>query len=241
MGRGKRSMRVSADPITIAVYVGLFVTDRTGLCLVLLLAATVHEIGHLTAARIRNVPVSALRIELLGARIETGGGLLSYGSEWLLAAAGPVASFAGAAIAVPFRNGSEFAARFCAVSLLLGTLNLLPVGTFDGGRMAQCAFAKFFGASVSHRVCRALSFGTLFLLWSISVYLLLRVGSGISWLGFSVSLFNRFFEEKTSVFGNAFSENFGEKTRKTEQNRGKAGKLFKNFKIYNSFGNNCEK
>ena len=239
---GKRNFpRLRIDPITLAGGIGLFLADHTGLCPALLLAVAVHEVGHLTAARALRIPVSALRLGFLGARIETGAALLSYGDEWLLAAAGPIASFAGAVAAAPFRNSSEFAARVCAVSLLLGALNLLPVETFDGGRMIQCALAKLFGADISHRVCRALSFGTLFLLWCVSVYLLLRAGSGISWLGFSASLFNRFFEEKTLVSGDEFSENFGEKARKTEQNRGKAGKLFKNFKNHNSFGDNCEK
>ena len=225
MRASERFPRLRVDPIAGTVFLGLLLTDRSGLCFALLFAATVHEIGHLLAARVLGVSVSALRIGLLGARIEVRGDLLSYGSEWLLAAAGPFASFACACVTAPFRNVSDFAMRICAISLLLGALNLLPVDTFDGGRMTRCALAKLFGIGVSAAICRALSFGTLFLLWSASVYLLLRAGSGISWLGFSVSLFDRFFETAEMPVGSLSAKIFGEKQRKTEQNKGKMRKL----------------
>ncbi len=217
--------RLRIDPIAAAVSIGLLITDHTGLCAALLIAAGVHEAGHLIAARMLGVALSELRLGLLGARIGTRGGLLPYRTEWLLAAAGPFASVVLAALVAPLRQGTELAMQICAVSLLLGALNLLPVETFDGGRMAYCALAGWFGAVTAAKVCRFLSFGVLFLLWSVSVYLLLRAGSGISWLGFSMSLFGRFFGGADGSGNRTFSENFGEKTRKTEQNRGKTGKL----------------
>ena len=225
MQNGRTFPRVEIDPITAAVFLCLLITDRTGLCGILLLAAALHEVGHLLAARALKVSVSSLRLGFLGARIETGNGVLSYGSEWGLAAAGPFASFVCAAVAAPFRNVSEFALRFCTVSLLLGLLNLLPIDTFDGGRMTRCTLAKLFGQGVSDVVCRALSFGMLFLVWSASVYLLLRAGSGISWLGFSMSLFGRFFETENRQTVSLSPQIFRVKPRKTEQNGEKRQKL----------------
>ena len=225
MRNGKNFPRVEIEPITAAVVLCLLIADRTGLCAVLLLAAALHEVGHLLAARALRISVSALRLGFLGARIETGNGTLSYGSEWALAAAGPFASFVCAGVAAPFRGTSEFALRFCAVSLLLGLLNLLPVDTFDGGRMTRCTVAKLFGQGASDAVCRVLSFGMLFLVWSVSVYLLLRAGSGISWLGFSMSLFGRFFETENRQTAPLSPQIFRVKQRKTEQNGEKRQKL----------------
>lgn len=224
--RNRRTFpRIEIEPVTAAIFLCLLVTDRTGLCAVLLIAAVLHEVGHLLAARVLQISVSALRLGFLGARIEAESGVLSYGSEWVLAAAGPFASFVCAGVAAPFRNTSDFALRFCAVSLLLGLLNLLPIDTFDGGRMMRCTVAKLFGQGVSDAVCRVLSFGMLFLLWSASVYLLLRAGSGISWLGFSMSLFGRFFETEKDTDASFSPKIFRVKQRKTEQNGEKRQKL----------------
>ena len=225
MRNGRTFPRIGIDPITAAVFLCLLITDRTGFCKILLLAAALHEVGHLLAARALKVSVSALRLGFLGARMEIGDGTLSYGAEWGIAAAGPLASFVCAGIAAPFRNASEFALRFCAVSLLLGLLNLLPIDTFDGGRMARCTVAKLFGQSASDAVCRVLSFCMLFSLWSLSVYLLLRAGSGISWLGFSMSLFGRFFEAENRQTAPISPKIFGAKQRKTEKNGEKRQKL----------------
>ena len=213
--------RLRIDPVTIAVLCGLFLSERVPTVFALLLAAAVHEAGHLIAARALKIRVTCLRVGLLGARLETGSGLLSYGAEWKLAAAGPLASFLLAALAALLRGCSAFPEQLCAVSLLLGILNLLPIETFDGGRMAGCALAKRFGATVAAKLLRGCSFAVLFLLWCVSVYLLLRAGSGISWLGFSASLLEGFFHFSTDSPTSGFSELSGEKQRKSEQNRGK--------------------
>ena len=225
MNKNRNFPRLRVDPLAGAVFLGLLLTDRSGFGVSLLLAAAAHEAGHLLAAAVLKISVVSLRLGLLGARIETRGGVLGYGAEWKLAAAGPAASFACAAAALPFRSVAESVSRFCAASFLLGLLNLLPVETFDGGRMARCMLAARFGDAASVRVCRAVSFCVLFLLWCVSVYLLLRAGSGVSWLGFSMSLFARFFDDSDRPDARALPEHSGEKTRQTEQNRGKRGKL----------------
>ncbi len=172
----------------------MLLSDRAGLGLVTLMAAAVHEGGHLIAARGMHIPLSLLRMDLLGARLDVSGRVLSYGEEWLLCAAGPVASLLFAAAAAPFWRTCEYAALFSCASLILGLLNLLPVRTFDGGRMLESTLLSFFGERVARRVMRGCTFLFLFLIWAGAVYLLLRAGDGLSLLCFSMSLLTRFFE-----------------------------------------------
>ena len=186
--------RLRIDPPAAVVLLCLLFAERATTGFSLLLAAAVHEAGHIAAARVLRVPLGELRVGLLGARIEARG-LLSYGSEWLLAAAGPFASFLLAALTVPLRQIPFFAA-LCATSFLLGALNLLPVGTFDGGRMLFCPLARLFGTRTAGAVLKGCSFAVLFLLWCGAVYLLLRAGGGVSWLVFSVGLLGGAFSEK---------------------------------------------
>jgi membrane-associated protease RseP (regulator of RpoE activity) len=72
-------------------------------------------------------------------------------------------------------------------------MNLLPIRTFDGGRMLGALLGKVWGEEVSEAVLRGCSFICLFLIWAASVYFLLRVGDGLSLFCFSMSLFSRFF------------------------------------------------
>ena len=190
----KRGRRLLAAPITVLFFVGLICTDRTGEAAVTLLAALLHECGHLLAARWMKIPLRSMRIDLLGARLDVGDRLLPYGEEWLLAASGPLASLLFAALACPLWHRFSLAFVFSAVSLLLGLLNLLPVGSFDGGRMTEALLARTLGAKKAYFIVSLLTLSALLLLWLFSVYLLLRAGGGLSLFCFSVNLLSRFLE-----------------------------------------------
>ena len=157
-------------------------------------AAVIHEMGHLVAAWGCGVGVRGLSLDVLGARIELSG-TLSYGRELLVAAAGPYISLMSAATAYPFAaRGGSAAAVFCGASLVLGGVNLLPVGTLDGGRMLSSAVARLWGDRAAVRVLRGTTGVCLGLLWLLSVYGLLRGGGFLSAFAFSLCLLGRLIE-----------------------------------------------
>ena len=192
----QKSPSIRVAPRVVLVFLLFLVTDRSGLVFVTLMAAFFHELGHIFAARVLHVPFRQMRIDLMGARLEIGGRMLSYKEEWLLAMAGPLASFLAAGVGLVFRELSELSLYFSCASLLLGGLNLLPIRSFDGGRMLEASVSSIAGARTAYRVMTLSSFFCLFLLWAVSVYFLLRVGDGISLFFFSLSLFLRFFERE---------------------------------------------
>ena len=189
---GKKLPVLRVDPFAAVVFAGLLFTERTMTICALALAVAVHEAGHLLAARMLNIRVESLKFGLFGARIGIAG-LPSYQKEGLLAAAGPAASFLCAALTFPAAK-TGFFGQLCALSLILGVLNLLPIQSFDGGRLADCLLSAWLGSVRAGKILRRLSFAFLTLLWCFSVYLLLRAGSGISWLGFSAGLLFCFFD-----------------------------------------------
>ena len=131
--------RFLIQPLAIIYLLFMLIYDRSGLAAMSLLAAALHELGHLIAARAMKIPIGAMRFDLLGARIDVKGRILSYGEEWLLCMAGPLSSFVFSLIGSFFWSNSLLAVTFSCASLLLGLLNLLPIQTFDGGRMLECA------------------------------------------------------------------------------------------------------
>ena len=192
-GRTKR-LPLSLSPSVVIALGGMILVDRSGVCLITVVAAVLHECGHLLAAKLLRIPPRALHLDLLGARIEVDGYLLSYGEEWVLCAAGPLVSLLAASAAAPLWSAFEAARVFSCASLVLGLLNLLPIRTFDGGRMLECLLCRFGNERVAEWGLFLCSYLFLFLLWATAVYFLLRAGDGLSLLCFSISLFLRFFD-----------------------------------------------
>lgn len=189
-------------PMALLFFLGMILSDRSGLGIATLMAALLHELGHFLAAKWMRIPLRGLKLDLLGARIEVGGKYLSYGEEWLLSAAGPLSSLMASVLAAPFWNRSQLSIMFSCASLVLGILNLLPIRTFDGGRMLEATLLSCTNPVFTIRVMSCISFLFLFLLWSGAVYFLLKAGDGLSLLCFSMSLLSRFFEHEQSVLMN---------------------------------------
>ena len=160
--------------------------------LTVLAAAGVHELGHVIAAWGAGVRIGGLKLDLFGARMELKG-LLSYGQEFFVAAGGPFSSLLCALGTYPLGAGDsgEEWELFCGASLVLGVVNLLPVGTLDGGRMLRCGAAWLWGDRVATGIMRVTTAVFLGGLWMVAVYGLLRAGSLLSLFVFSLCLLLR--------------------------------------------------
>lgn len=169
----------------------LFVfTDRTVLCAVIL-STVFHEVGHILAAFLLKIKINCFSVDLLGARLDTERTLLSYTDEIILSASGP---FINILSVIAFHGTSlPFFVHFTVSSLSLAILNLLPIETFDGGRILYCLTAKLSSSDKAAVLLRAMSFVFLFILWCVSVYFLIKNASSLSLFTFSLTLFNRLF------------------------------------------------
>ena len=193
----KRNLLI--HPILLIFVLVMQLTDRSGIGGITLLAAGIHEAGHFIAAKLLRIPLKNIRLDLLGARLNVSGRIISYGEEWLLCAAGPLASLLCSALVAPFWENSRYTVLFSCASLLLGILNLLPIRTFDGGRMMECCLLSFVSFEKTQKILRGFTFLFLFLLWATALYFLLKANDGLSLLCFSMSLFERFFEREASI------------------------------------------
>ena len=163
--------------------------------LVVMTAAVIHEGGHLLFACAAGVRVRGMRLDLFGARLELSG-LLSYGQELTVAMGGPLAGILSAALGYPrgVLTGlwdTRWLPLFCGASLVLGLVNLLPIGTFDGGRMLYCTLAKWGSERLAQGVLTLTATVLLLALWLIAAYALLRAGQMLSAFVFSLCLLLR--------------------------------------------------
>lgn len=187
------------------------VSDSARVIIVYMLAAFLHEMGHILAAKLMKIEIKEIKFGFFGVRIITDERLTSYKRELLLASAGPAVNIAiFIALLLYFCvNGGEqrlfeaadvflsggaatyegYFAFFALSSLVQAIFNLMPVNTFDGGRILYCAVAE----SISERAAAyALSVTTAlsaFVLWTAAMYLMLRVSSGLGIFVFAACIF----------------------------------------------------
>jgi stage IV sporulation protein FB len=161
-------------------------------------AIFIHESGHFISARIRNLRFSRFEINVFGARLNFSNGLISYGDEFIVSLAGPFANVISVAVlkALKVPTENEIVADFILCSLSLAFINLLPIKSFDGGRMLKSILSLFLTEKALQKALDIISFSALFILWCFSVYLLLKYAVTLSLLVFSMSIFASIFLEE---------------------------------------------
>lgn len=187
----KRSLKIKLS-LSGALMICALIITHSYLSLAAILAALCHEIGHIAAAKLYKIPLNELKLGIFGASLMSKPLLCSYKSEIMLAAAGPFVNLMLSALFLPFCK-NEFCSLFIAASLFLGLLNLLPIYEFDGGRILYCIISYFHSQEIARKVIFAFSFILIFSLWTLSVYLLLRLSGSLSLFIFSLSLFSKIF------------------------------------------------
>lgn len=156
-----------------------------------LLAATMHECGHLILLRLLHVPVEGLRLSALGAEIfSRGTQRLSYGGELLVTLAGPAVNllmaviFAQISLRTQWLNGYLFA----GTNIILGAYNLLPILPLDGGRILYLVTAFYLGPMVGDAVAAVVGTVCALSLLVLGIYLSVVSGSGMFFLLAAFSL-----------------------------------------------------
>jgi stage IV sporulation protein FB len=112
----------------------------------LLLAAIIHELGHIAALELMGVSLSKISLTAFGASIDCERKSLSYIQAALCALSGPLAGLLLYFLLLPLNEA------YAQVSLMLSILNLLPVRSLDGGQALYNLSARFLGESLAGRL-----------------------------------------------------------------------------------------
>jgi len=189
-------MKIKISFFGILMIISLIFT-RSYLSLAALLAAFVHEMGHLFAASLCEVPIKELKLDIFGAALTPEKMFCSYKKEMAVAVGGPLVNLIFALLIFAFiKERGQFLELFMVASLFLGGLNLLPIHDFDGGRIAYCALSSLFSPRAADMLCSTASFMILLILWMLSVYMMLQFGASLSLFVFSFALLCKLFVSK---------------------------------------------
>ena len=163
---------VFRDPMLLcgALYVLLYF-DASGFLRTGLLAAFLHEWGHILVywAQQRRFPV--IEVTLTGFCMRLGRAELSPAQRFRLAAAGPAVNFALAGVwaVLLSRQATVRGSAFWAANLLTGAFNLLPVPPLDGSRLLEYLLPRRW-LMTYYRYARAINTIFLFVLLFTDVF-----------------------------------------------------------------------
>ena len=156
-----------------------------------LLAAALHECGHLLALRAYRVPVEGLRLSALGAVLYARGARrLPYGRELIVTLAGcGMNIFCGVLTALlALRLSWVEGFVLAGAHILLAAFNLLPIPPLDGARALYLIAAFFLGPLAGERIAAVTGLVCSLALAGAGVYVTAETGGGTLFLLASLAL-----------------------------------------------------
>ncbi len=138
-----------------------------------LIAALLHELGHILCARLLGIPLIGCSVRPCGAFLNFDFSRTSYRREGCVHLAGAGMGLIAAAAALwIFGEEAEY---FIGISVVLAAVNLLPMRGFDGGGVLHCLLSAVVSPEKGDRICRAVSLLVTLLLWTAVLWVELRV------------------------------------------------------------------
>ena len=188
-----QKLKFSISPAMFVLLTCMIATTPPRQLISCILAASVHELGHIVAGKALCINLSHMRLDILGARLTTTGRLCSYPALVGLCIAGPLSNILCFALLHPLIDTSEWVQEFCMASISLGIINLIPIRGFDGGRILHGLLSLALPVSAVEKISSILGFFSLLCIWLLSVWLLLRTGTSLTLFVFSCCLFAMLF------------------------------------------------
>lgn len=152
--------RITVSFYFAALVAAILIYDPGGLAFAGILAATLHESGHLAVMRIFRVKPSLIRFTPFGIDLEKSDCVgHSYWHDALISLAGPGVNIAAALLMRLLSVEAEN--PFLMANLVFALFNLLPVEPLDGGQALYSVLCTKFSAEQAAKAVSILSFLTL--------------------------------------------------------------------------------
>ena len=115
-----------------------------------ILAAMLHEMGHLLTLRLFGITVEGIHFTAFGVKIQADTRFLSYGKDLICTLSGPMMNITASFLLSRMVKCYLFA----GANLLQGCFNLLPMTGLDGARALHLLVSWWVDPMCADRVCR---------------------------------------------------------------------------------------
>lgn len=156
------------------------------LLLIVLGAATLHELGHCLVLLAVGAKIRRLHISICGAVLETDVGHLSYSRELASVLAGPGMNLLCGAVLLATEN--SWCVTAAGAHLVLCVFNLLPLRPLDGGRALWILSTWLLGPEAGERITRTIGICTGIICGVGLLVFIVRTGGNLWLLPSSIGL-----------------------------------------------------
>lgn len=148
--------KFSVHPISIILWVWLFVVLGWLSAISYIFAIVIHELGHFFVAKKLGYSLSSFSISPYGFSLSYNNQNFDFKDELKIAIAGPLANFLSAFVILGvwwiFPSTYFFTEDFVLISIVIALFNLLPAYPLDGGRIFVNIASYFFDESVAKKI-----------------------------------------------------------------------------------------
>ena len=139
-----------------------------------LLAAMLHEFGHLLSMKLFGVKIHSLTVLPYGAVISSDVSLLPYKKEAVVALSGVIinVTISVVSIVIWLFTRDIYTLFFCVCNGFLAIINLVPVPTFDGARAIESMLCEYFTEEKTQLYMENVYYFSFLVLVLLSLYVL---------------------------------------------------------------------
>ena len=144
----RRKLNIEISFYFFSVIVLVIVSDKSNLSLYFFIAMFIHEIGHLITILYYKIKIKKISFKIYGIKIEIDQNkyLTNY-QEILILLSGALANFVTALVIYIFNINVK---PLLIANLIIGTFNLLPVDSLDGGKITNIILFSYLPMSTAY-------------------------------------------------------------------------------------------
>ena len=196
--RGGVLPRLTASVPSLLFWVAVALFDRSMQTAAALLAALLHELGHIAVILLCGMRITGITVLPYGLEMTTDRPPCSFYEDIAINAAGCAVNLLSFPIfygfgAVNLGDWGGFLYLVAFASLALGILNAFPIISLDGGCVLEAVLSLFLSSHTAYRVVKVVGFVFLLILWVLATYVFMFSGYNYSLFAMVVWLFMRNF------------------------------------------------
>ena len=171
------------------IFIFLIMTSQTELILALFVSLC-HELGHILAMYIFKVSIFKINITPCSVDIIHNSPVISYKKEIVILLSGPISNFF-LSILFFYMNvfyNQNFLRILYYQNIIIGTINLLPISSLDGGMLFSIFLRKYFSEKVSNQLSFVVSIIFIIPIMCSGFLILIRSNFNVSGVLLSIYL-----------------------------------------------------
>lgn len=191
-------MTVKVKFLFIAVVTVFLLTDTTGLAVICILCCALHELGHIISFHIAKIKPNSLVFDITGIKLEQPKQQLSFITEFFVLISGSLTNYILALVGYIISPSTNV--NFILINIIIGTFNLLPLKTFDGGKILFVVSSCFLDYKQAYKFSFIIDRITTILLISLCLLSILAYELNFTFVIITILLIISLITKKTTKF-----------------------------------------